>query len=211
MIVTAAHSRRRLASWALYDWANSAFATTVMAAFFPVFFKEYWNSGVPVEHSSMRLGTTSAVASVAVAVVAPLLGAIADRGRTRKPFLLAFTLLGVATTAALYWVGPGHWLAAAVLFGLGSVAFGGGIVFYDSLLVSVAAPGREDSTSALGYALGYLGGGLLFAANVAMVLSPQTFGLADQGAAVRVAFVSAAAWWLVFAVPLFLFVPEPGG
>jgi UMF1 family MFS transporter len=203
-------AQRPIWSWALYDWANSAFATTVMAGFFPVFFKAYWSSDVDASLSTFRLGVTSSLASGAVVVLAPTLGAIADASGSAKRFLLAFAGLGVSATAALYVVPQGGWLAAATLFAFASVGFMGGNAFYDSLLVSVASEGRRDRVSALGYALGYLGGGLLFAAQVASTLWPEEFGFRDAAAAVRVAFPTVAAWWAVFALPLFLFVRAPG-
>lgn len=200
-------SRPALA-WALYDWGNSAFATTVMAGFFPTFFRQFWSSGVDGSMTTYRLGMANAAAGLVVALLAPLLGAIADRGGYRKRMLLAFSLLGIATTLALYFVGQGQWLLAASLFALGTLGFNGGIVFYDALLLDVAQPHELDRVSALGYALGYLGGGLLFALNVFMVLKPTLFGLAGPADAVRWSFVTVAVWWLVFLVPLMLYVRE---
>ncbi len=199
---------RPAVAWALYDWGNSAFATTVMAGFFPVFFRQYWSAGVDSTVPTTRLGTANAVAGFVVAVLAPVLGAVADRGGQRKRMLLAFSLLGIATTLALYFVGQGQWLVAVVLFALATVGFNGGVVFYDSLLLDVAQPGQLDRVSALGYALGYLGGGLLFGLNVLMVVKPGLFGLHDAAEAVRWAFVSVAIWWLVFLLPLMLYVRE---
>jgi UMF1 family MFS transporter len=195
-------------AWALYDWANSAFATTVMAGFFPVFFKQYWNAGVAATESTYRLGLTSGLASLLIAVLAPALGAIADRGGTRVKLLMAFTVLGSVATLALAFVGQGQWVAAAALFLVASLGFWGSIVFNDSLLLHVAEPAEYDLVSGFGYALGYLGGGLLFAVNVFMTLSPGSFGLADASEAVRWSFVSVGAWWLVFALPCALYVRE---
>ena len=197
-----------MVSWALYDWANSAFATTVMAGFFPVFFKQYWNAGVPVTDSTFRLGMTSGIASLCVALLAPALGAIADRGGARVRLLMAFTVLGSAATLALALVPQGQWWLAATLFLVASLGFWGGIVFNDSLLLHVAEPADYDLVSGFGYAMGYLGGGLLFSVNVLMTLRPQWFGLADAAQAVRWSFVSVGAWWLVFALPCVLWVRE---
>ncbi len=200
--------RRPVVSWALYDWANSAFATTVMAGFFPVFFKQYWNAGVPVTESTFRLGLTSGLASALVALLAPVLGAIADRSSSRVRMLMLFTVLGSASTAGLALVGQGQWIAAVALYVAASLGFWGGIVFNDSLLLHVAEPDEYDLVSGYGYALGYLGGGLLFAVNVAMTLKPASFGLADSAAAVRVSFVMVGLWWIVFALPLACWVHE---
>lgn len=201
--------KRDAFAWALYDWANSAFATTVMAGFFPVFFKEFWNQGVPATVSSFRLGAANSLAGIVVAALAPVLGAIADRGGSRKRFLLFFAALGVVMTGGLYLVAAGRWQSAVLLYILAVLGFSGGEVFYDSLLVGVAGERRVDFVSALGYALGYLGGGILFALNVWMTMRPATFGLPDAASAVRLSFLTVSAWWAVFSVPVFLFVREP--
>jgi UMF1 family MFS transporter len=200
--------RRPVVGWALYDWANSAFACTVMAGFFPIFFKQYWNAGVAATDSTFRLGMTSGVASLFVALLAPVLGAIADRSSSRLRQLFTFTLLGAVATAALALVPQGHWALAAALFLVASLGFWGGIVFNDSLLLHVAEPEEFDLVSGYGYALGYLGGGLLFAINVVMTLKPAWFGLADAAEAVRWSFVTVGAWWFVFALPCVLWVRE---
>ena len=197
-----------MVAWAFYDWANSAFATTVMAGFFPVFFKQYWNAGVVATESTFRLGMTSGIASLCVALLAPVLGAIADRGGARVRMLMAFTVLGAAATLALALVPQGQWWLAAALFLVASLGFWGGIVFSDSLLFHVAAAEEYDLVSGFGYALGYLGGGLLFAVNVLMTLQPQWFGLANATEAVRWSFVSVGAWWLLFSLPCALYVRE---
>lgn len=201
-------SRKAVLAWALYDWANSAFACTVLAGFFPVFFKQYWSAGVSVTDSTFRLGVVNTSASMAIALLAPFLGALADAGHSRKSWLLACITLGIGGTAGLYFVGKGEWLAAALVFTLASVGWMGANTFYDSLLVFVAPNDSRDRVSALGYSLGYLGGGLLFAANVAMTLFPEALGLADKADAVRVSFLSVALWWAVFSIPLFRCVSE---
>jgi len=200
--------RRPVVGWALYDWANSAFATTVMAGFFPVFFKQYWNAGIPATESTFRLGVTSGLASLVIALLAPVLGAVADRGGARVRLLMICTVFGSVATLALALVPQGQWLLAAGLFLAASLGFWGGIVFNDSLLLHVAEPAEYDLVSGFGYALGYLGGGLLFAVNVLMTLEPQWFGLPDAAAAVRWSFVSVGAWWLLFALPCALWVRE---
>ncbi len=178
--------------WALYDWANSAFATTVMAGFFPIFFKQCWSQGTDVSLSTAQLGIGNSIAGLLMALLAPVLGAVADRASAKKKFLLAFAGLGVLSTAGLYWVGQGEWAFAIFVYTISIVGFAGANVFYDALLLSVAAPERVDYVSSLGYALGYLGGGLLFLLNVAMTLSPHAFGIADAAQAVRLSFLSVA-------------------
>jgi UMF1 family MFS transporter len=196
-------------SWALYDWANSTFATTVMAGFFPVFFKSYWSAGAVVTESTFQLGLANSLASIVIMILAPILGAIADKGGARKKFLLFFTAMGVVMTGGLYFVERGMWEWAVLLYMAASIGFAGGNVFYDALIVTVAPKKKLDVVSALGYSLGYLGGGILFAFNVAMTLWPHSFGLADAAQAVRWSFVMVAVWWGIFSIPIMLFVKEP--
>lgn len=200
--------RRPVLAWAFYDWANSAFATTVMAGFFPAFFRQYWSLGSDVTTATLRLGLANGLAGFIVAVLAPMLGIFADRSARRRWFLLSWTLLGVLATGALYGVGQGQWGMAAGLFVLATMGFNGAIVFYDALLLQVAEPAEYDRVSAYGYALGYLGGGLLFAINVLMTLHPAWFGLSSTALAVQFSFVTVAVWWLVFSIPLALGVRE---
>jgi UMF1 family MFS transporter len=208
-VAGAGPTRKETIAWAFYDWANSAFATTVMAGFFPIFFKKYWSGGVDDTISNFRLGTVASTSSLVIAVLALTLGSIADRGSAKKRFLAFFTALGALSTGALYLVGEGQWPTAALLYGLASVGFYGGNIFYDSLLVSVSPPGKMDWVSSLGYALGYLGGGLLFALNAFMVNKPAAFGLADKSAAIRASFLTVGLWWAAFSLPLFRWVREP--
>ena len=200
--------RRPVVAWALYDWANAAFATTVMAGFFPTFFRQYWSVGADVTTTTFRLGLANGLAGLAVAALAPVLGVLADRGAQRRQFLLVWTLLGILATAALYGVGRGQWGLAAGLFLLATMGYSGAMVFYDSLLIQVAAPAEFDRVSAYGYGLGYLGGGILFAFNVLMTLHPAWFGLESAAAAVRFSFLNVAVWWFMFSLPLALGVSE---
>lgn len=211
MILPAANDRRALWAWALYDWGNSAFATTVMAGFFPVFFKQYWSAGSSgaAAQSTLHLGAANSTASLIVALSAPLLGAIADRGGRKKRFLFGFAALGASMTASLFFIGKGAWFAAAACYALAMVGFAGSLIFYDSLLLSVALPEQRERTSAFGYALGYLGGGLLFALNVGMALKPALFGLRDAAQGVRGSFLLVGLWWAAFTIPLLRYVPEP--
>lgn len=204
-------SRKSIWSWALYDWANSAFATVVLAGFFPLFFKQYWSGSVSASESTFMLGAANSIAGIIVAIFAPLLGAIADQGSAKKRFLMFFAVMGVVMTGCLYLVVEGDWLFAIVLYIFASIGFSGGNIFYDALLPGLVGEERFDVVSALGFALGYLGGGLLFAMNVSMTLWPDAFGLTDSAEAVRISFVMVAIWWAVFSIPVFLFVPEPGG
>jgi UMF1 family MFS transporter len=201
--------KKSIWSWAVYDWADSAFATTVMAGFFPLFFKGYWANPDNPNESTFYLGLANSTASVIVAALAPFLGAVADRGSAKKGFLLFFTFLGCVMTGALWQVALGNWLSAIVFYVLATVGFSGGNIFYDALLPGVASVKKIDYTSSLGYALGYMGGGLLFLVNVLMYLNPARFGITDGPTAIKLSFLSVAIWWALFSIPVFIFVKEP--
>jgi MFS transporter, UMF1 family len=201
--------RKAIWSWSFYDWANSAFATTVMAGFFPVFFKAYWVNQSNLQDSTFFLGLANSTASILVALLAPFLGAIADRGTAKKKFLFTFAALGIVATGGLWMVEQGFWLLAVVLYVLATVGFSGGNIFYDALLPGVASPKKVDFTSSLGFSLGYIGGGLLFLVNVLMYLQPGWFGIPDGATAIRLSFLSVAVWWSVFSLPIFFWVDEP--
>jgi len=167
---------KQVFGWTMYDWANSAFATTVMAGFFPVFFKSYWSAGADVNTSTAMLGYANSIGSLIVALLSPILGAIADQSSSKKRFLIFFAYFGVLMTGCLFMVGYGQWLLATLLYVGGSLGFAGANTFYDSLLPDIASSKRIDYVSAKGYALGYLGGGLLFLFNVLWYLKPASFG-----------------------------------
>jgi UMF1 family MFS transporter len=195
-------------AWALYDWANSAFATTVVAAVFPIYYQSVIGAGLPGNLASVYFGYTTAAGLALVAVASPVLGAIADRYRAKKRFLAGFVVLGVLATAGLFFAGEGDVLFASGLFVLANVGFVGANVFYDSLLGHIEGA-DPDRLSSAGYAVGYLGGGVLLVVNLAWILSPSTFGFPDADLATRAALLSVAVWWAVFSVPLFRAVPEP--
>jgi UMF1 family MFS transporter len=203
-------TRASIRAWCLYDWANSAFATTVMAALFPPFFREIAVAGglSPVD-ATATWGYVTALALAVVAVLAPVLGAAADRSGRSRSWLGACALLGILATAAMPLIGAGQWRLAAALFATANVGFASSIVFYESLLPHLVPAHRLDAVSARGYALGYLGGGILLVINAAWVLRPSWFGLAGAGAAVRLSFASAAVWWAMFSIPLLRKVPDP--
>lgn len=199
---------RQVLAWACYDWANSAFATTVVAGFFPIFFKEFWNVGADVTVSSFRLGVANSVASLLVLLMAPVLGAIADQGRFKKYFLTLFAGFGILGTATLSFPGPGEWSLAIILFVLAGVGFAAANIFYDALMADVAEPKDFDWVSGFGFALGYLGGGLLFASCIILTVWPDAFGFQDSEQAVRFSFLLTALWWAIFTIPLLRYVVE---
>ena len=200
--------RRAQWGWALYDWANSAFATTVLAGFFPLFFRNFWNAGVADDVVTFRLGLAHSASGLFILLMAPLLGTLADRGGAKKSFLFGFALLGAAATALLAAAPANAWIWATTCFAIASIGFSGSMVFTDALLVDVAQPREYERVSALGFGLGYLGGGLLFALNVAMVLKPGAFGLAGKTQAVQWSFVMVGVWWALFTLPLMRWVRE---
>lgn len=195
-------------SWAFYDWANSAFATTVIAGFFPLFFKQYWSEGTEATVSTFWLGLGNSSASLIILLMAPVLGALADSGGIHKRLLAGFALLGIVCTAGFFLVAQGAWHWAILLYVVAIIGFSGANVFYDAMLPSLTGAADFHRLSALGYSLGYLGGGVLFLVNVGMTLKPELFGLADAAQAVRVSFLSVALWWFVFMLPLLLGVPQ---
>ena len=202
-------NKRAVWSWAFYDWANSAYSTTVMAGFFPLFFKEYWADPHNPSQSTFYLGMANSIASMVVAALAPLLGSVADQGSAKKKFLTFFAFLGVIMTGGLWMVAQGNWQMAVLFYVIATIGFASGNVFYDALLPGLASEERVDAVSSLGFGLGYLGGGLLFLVNVFMYLKPELFGIPDGATAIKLSFLSVAVWWAVFTIPLILFVPEP--
>ena len=164
------NQQRSIYSWAIYDWANSAFATTVMAGFFPLFFDQYWADPNNQVESTFYLGIGNSVASLIVAALAPFIGAVADRGSAKKKFLILFAFLGIIMTGSLCIVEQGHWKMAVLFYILATVGFSGGNIFYDSLLPSITSNDKIDWVSSLGLGVGYIGGGLLFLVNVIMFL-----------------------------------------
>lgn len=201
--------KRAQRAWCLYDWANSAFATSVVSAILPPYFASIAAHSMPAHLATATWAYASALTLLVTALLAPIVGAAADRMGRRKPLLMACVLIGALGTAA---ISVAHWSGWALLiaaFAAAFVAFATGNVLYDSLLPSVASEEEMHSVSARGFAWGYLGGGLLLGVHLALILAPHRFGLRDSGVATRVAFASVAAWWLLFSIPLFRHVPEP--
>jgi UMF1 family MFS transporter len=203
-----AAKKRALWSWALYDAGNSAFATIVIAGFFPICFKTLWSSGADAALSTARLGIANTIGACLLICIAPLLGAFADATCSRKRMLGVFTAIGIVASMSLALVPRDNWAAAAAVYIAGLVGFSGGAVFYDALLPGLAPRQLLDRVSALGYSLGYISGGVLLAGCVLLTLNPHYFGLGSE-TAVRSVFVLTALWWLFFSLPLFRHVPEP--
>jgi MFS transporter, UMF1 family len=196
--------KRRIRAWTLYDWANSAFATTILAAVLPIYYSQVAGATLPSEAvatSYWSLGLS--ISLIIAAIISPILGTVSDVTRGKKRFLAIFAGIGILGTAALVFIGTGDWLIASIIAIVGRVGFTGANTFYDALLPHVAREEDQDSVSTRGYAMGYLGGGLLLAINVVMI-----FQLGFEAGA-RLSFVSVAIWWAVFSIPIFRQVPEP--
>ena len=201
--------QRAQRAWCLYDWANSAFATSVVSAILPVYFARMAAKSMPAHDATALWGYASAGALAVTAVLSPIVGTLADQTRRRKPILLGCVALGCSATLALAIAPAASWSALLIAFAFAFVAFATGNVLYDALLPAIATPAEMHRVSARGFAWGYLGGGLLLAIHLVLVALPRRFGFPDAAHATRVAFASVAAWWLLFALPLFRHVPEP--
>jgi len=206
--------RKIINAWALYDWANSAFATTIMAAVLPIYYSKVAAADLPAVRASSYWGYTNTIAMLLVAFMAPILGAIADHSGTRKRFLAGFASVGILATALMVFISKGDWLLASGLFIAGRIGFAGSNIFYDSLLPHVARPEDIDQVSARGYAAGYLGGGLLLALNLIMIkpnlIGLESFpGIPNTEWGTRLSFVTVAVWWAIFSIPVLRRVTEP--
>ena len=201
--------RPELRAWAMYDWANSAFWTTVIVAVFPPFFSDYAAAGLTPAAATARFAWATTIAVTIVAILGPVLGAIADYGAMKKRMLAIFMLFGVIATLLMATIARGEWVYAAVIFIAANIGVASSQVFYDSLLPHIAKSEEMDRVSAAGFAMGFLGGGVLLIVNLVWILNPGLFGLPDTVAAIKLSFISVAVWWLVFSIPLLRGVPEP--
>jgi MFS transporter, UMF1 family len=201
--------RPELRAWAMYDWANSAFQTTIIAAIFPIYYEKVAAAGLPGPVATSRFAWATTLSILIVAVIAPLLGAVADCRPVKKRMIGVFLAIGAAATGAMFFITRGEWLYALVVFVIGNVGVAGSIVFYESLLPHLVNEGELDIVSSAGYAVGYVGGGLLLAINILMMSKPGWFFLPDREVAVRASLASVAVWWVVFSIPLFRTVEEP--
>jgi len=202
------NDKRSVYSWAIYDWANSAYATTVMAGFFPLFFKSYYSAEADLTVSTAQLGFANSISSLIVVLIAPLLGAIADKASLKKRFLFIFAYLGILMSLALSFVSQGDWQMATFIYVLANIGFMGSNTFYDGLLPSVSNEKNVDFISGLGFAFGYLGGGVLFSLNVWMLQDFSSFGFVNEAEAIKASFISVAIWWALFSLPLLFYVEE---
>ncbi|MFP4198290.1 MAG: MFS transporter [Halanaerobium sp.] len=201
--------KKTVYAWAMYDWANSAFATVILATVLPIFYKDVAGVNLPGNLATSYWGYTQTVAMVVIALISPILGAAADYSNSKKSFLKFFVFLGISGTALLFFVDEGNYLLASFFFIIANIGFSGGNVFYDGFLTDISDSDSIDYVSSLGYAAGYLGGGLLLAVNLLMISKPGLFGFSSATAATQISFVTVAVWWLIFSLPAFKYLPEP--
>jgi MFS transporter, UMF1 family len=209
--------RPELRAWAMYDWASSAMQTTIMVAVFPIYFVRVAGAGIAESGATQRLAAVNSLALVVIAVISPILGAISDYRGAKKRFLAGFMAMGVVAILGMFWIGRGDLDLASALFTLSLIGVAGSFVFYEALLPHVARPTEIDRVSTAGYAMGYLGGGILLALNLAWIQRPEWLGLPhgpgldehQSTLPVRLAFLSVALWWVIFSIPLFRRVQEP--
>jgi len=202
--------KKAIWAWTMYDWGNSAFATTIMATVLPVYYSSVAGSTLAPNIATARWGFTTSLSALLVALLGPILGAIADFKGNKKKFLAVFVGLGVTATALLYFVKTGDWLLASILYIFGNMGFSGSLVYYDALLPHITTADEIDQVSSKGFAMGYIGGGLLLAINMVMIMFGETiFPGIDPTLMARLCFVSVAIWWLVFSLPIFRHVSEP--
>ena len=197
-------------AWIAYDAGNSAFATTIVAAFFPIFYKEFWSSGVDSLVSTSYYSLTLTISNLALLFTAPIIGSISDLSRTTKRLFTGFTLISIICVALLFTLELGAWFQALIFFGIANYCFSAGNVLYDKMLVQIAPQSQLTRISSLGFAFGYLGGGMLFLINAIMTLYPQAFGLSGASEAIRWSFIMVSVWWGFFLIPLVLYYKDRG-
>lgn len=203
--------KREIRAWTMYDWANSAFATTIMAAVLPIYYASLGATADAPALMTSRWGFTTAIAALIAAVISPILGAVADFRGAKKKFLTIFMVIGVISTALLFFPNkPGDWLLASIIFIFANIGFAGSLVYYDALLPHVARADEIDQVSSRGYMMGYIGGGLLLAVNLVMIMFlPEIVPSLGVGLMTRLSFVTVAIWWAIFTIPILTRVKEP--
>ena len=193
---------KEVKAWISYDLGNSAFATTVVAAFFPIFYNQFWASTIDPILSAEYLSWTLVISNVALLFTAPLIGAITDISKTTKKLFITMVLISISCVALLFFLEVGSWLYALIFFGIANYFFSASNVLYDKILVEITSPNLFSKISGYGYAWGYFGGGFLFLINAIMSLNPELFGLSSQADAIRWSFITVSVWWGIFLIPL---------
>ena len=193
---------KEVKAWISYDLGNSAFATTVVAAFFPIFYNQFWASNIDSVLSAEYLSWTLVISNVALLFTAPLIGAVTDISKTTKKLFISMVLISIICVGLLFFVEAGSWIYALIFFGIANYFFSASNVLYDKILVQITSPDLFSKISGYGYAWGYFGGGLLFLINALMSLNPELFGLSSQAEAIRWSFITVSIWWSIFLLPL---------
>jgi UMF1 family MFS transporter len=202
--------KRAIRAWTMYDWGNSAFATTIMAAVLPVYYSSVAAANIPANMATAYWGFTTSFSALIAAIISPILGAVADFTGKKKKFLTIFMALGVTATALLYFIQTGDYVLASLFFIFANIGFSGSLVYYDALLPHVAKPDEIDQVSSRGYAMGYIGGGIVLALNLVMIMViPELVEGLDVGLMTRLSFLTVAVWWFVFTLPVLRRVKEP--
>ena len=200
---------REIKAWISYDLGNSAFATTVLAAFFPIFYNQYWSSNIDSTLSAQYLSWTLVISNLTLLFTAPLIGAITDISKSTKKLFISMVMISIIGTGLLYTLDAGLWLYALIFFGIANYFFSASNVIYDKILVQIASQSLFSKISGYGYAWGYFGGGFLFLINACMSLYPELFGLSSQADAIRWSFITVSIWWFIFLIPLAVTYKEP--
>ena len=199
--------KRAVRAWIMYDFANSAYTTTILAAVLPIFYSQVAASNLNPTLASSYLGYTHAIGMLCVALLSPVLGAISDLSGSKGRFLRIFSLIGILATLGFVWIGDGDWFAASCLLVVSTIGYAGANSFYDALLPDLVPQGKREYISSQGYAYGYIGGGVLLAVNLLMIQKPEWLGIPSGLAGTHLAFATVALWWLVFSIPLFRHAP----
>lgn len=196
-------------AWVCFDWGDQAFSTVIIGVVLPIYYVDVAGAHLDSSLATVYWSYTIALSFAFIAISSPVLGAIADHMERSRGFLALFTILGVLATGAMFFTREGDLILLSALVILANIGFRGSRLFYNSLLPGITTGETIDRVSAAGYGLGYLGGTIILLVALGLTLSPETFGLADGAAAARLALFIAACWWAIFAIPLFVYVPEP--
>ena len=193
---------KEIKSWIAYDAGNSAFATTILAAFFPLFFASYWTADIDEITSTKYYTAGLTIINLFILVGMPIVGAITDVKNLTKTFFAVFSFFGALIVCSFYFIDSNSWIIALILYGISLFCFSAAIVLYDKILIFISDNSNVSKISGLGYSIGYLGGGILFVVNSFMVLNPSFFGLEDNVSAIKWSFVTVGVWWILFTLPL---------
>ncbi|MFG4002512.1 MFS transporter [Flavobacterium aquidurense] len=212
--------KKLLNAWAFYDWANSVYTLTIASAVFPIFYEALFADrdhyidvfGMHLKNSAL-ISFITAMAFLVVSVMSPLLSGIADYVGNKKSFMKFFCYLGATSCIGLYWFDLDNIYIGLAFYFLGLIGFWGSLVFYNSYLPDIAFEEQQDSISAKGYSLGYIGSVVLLLINLAMIMKPKLFGITGTDGeaamkAMRYSFVMVGAWWILFSQYTYYYLPK---